>query len=68
VLPAAFASRCARWKFLWRDWLLFHTARRAPALARWFLILMLRLELGIGYSLDPDFPAALRAPGRSACA
>jgi len=55
VLPDAIASRIARWKFLWRDWLLFHTARRAPALASWFLDFMARRELGAGHPLDPDF-------------
>jgi cation diffusion facilitator CzcD-associated flavoprotein CzcO len=55
LLPEALASRCARWKFLWRDWLLFQTARRAPALARWFLDSMLRFELGASYPLAPDF-------------
>ena len=54
-VPDAIASRCARWKFLWRDWLLFHTARRVPALARWFLDFMARRELGAGHALDPDF-------------
>jgi cation diffusion facilitator CzcD-associated flavoprotein CzcO len=55
VLPDKFASRCARWKFILRDWLFFQAARRLPALARGFLDFMARRELGAGYPLDPDF-------------
>jgi cation diffusion facilitator CzcD-associated flavoprotein CzcO len=55
LLPEALASRCARWKFIARDWLVFHLARHAPALARWFLDFMARRALGPGHPLDPDF-------------
>lgn len=55
LLPDALASRCARAKFLLRDWLVFQAARRMPAVARGFLDWRARRELPPGYPLEPDF-------------